>query len=173
MNVMYKLFPLIFFSLLSLLLFLSGAKIDDTIPHPDPEGVWRIVTQDPSTTTSKCVGDASSILCAVDTFRACVDRMDNRLCRKVMIHPHEYDTLWNSYYRIEKTKLVTCDNLSETGRADEEIDLPKIGDVIVGYSKVSCHIGEDCSGKEASYNHLIMRKTKTGWKEASICDDCY
>ena len=48
--------------------------------EPDPEGVWRIITQDDKTGTSDCIGEPVSPVCAIDTIRACGVRHKHELC---------------------------------------------------------------------------------------------
>ena len=48
--------------------------------EPDPEGVWRIITQDDKTGTSDCIGEPVSPVCAIDTVRACYERKQYELC---------------------------------------------------------------------------------------------
>ena len=40
------------------------------LPRPDPKGTWRKITWDDATTTSKCIGDLSTPLCALETVLA-------------------------------------------------------------------------------------------------------
>ena len=54
---------------------------------PDPEGVWRTVTQDDATSTSDCIGDLVTPLCAVDTVMACFARFQGKLCQLVWSYP--------------------------------------------------------------------------------------
>jgi hypothetical protein len=59
----------------------AALAADPDLPRIDPPGHWRLMTQDPATTTSKCVGDTSTPLCTVETIRACFIRRDDELCR--------------------------------------------------------------------------------------------
>ncbi len=54
---------------------------------PDPEGVWRTVTQDDATSTSDCIGDLVTPLCAVDTVMACYARNEGKLCQLAWSYP--------------------------------------------------------------------------------------
>lgn len=53
---------------------------DPDLPRADPRGYWRQVTLDPETTTSKCIGNLSTPLCAVETMVACRERHDWDMC---------------------------------------------------------------------------------------------
>ncbi|MBM3569604.1 MAG: hypothetical protein FJX46_12730 [Alphaproteobacteria bacterium] len=60
------------------------------LPAPDAEGTYRVITRDPATTTSDCIGRPVTPLCAVETFIACRTREDFELCKRVVdpaIHP--------------------------------------------------------------------------------------
>lgn len=56
---------------------------DPDLPAPDPHGYWRYVTQKDKTSTSKCIGDPKTPVCAVDTVMACSARYDDSICEKV------------------------------------------------------------------------------------------
>ncbi len=61
------------------------ARADD-VPLPDltPKGEYRVMTQDDATSTSKCIGDPKTPLCAVETRIACFMRDNDELCRIAM-----------------------------------------------------------------------------------------
>ena len=46
----------------------------------DPRGTWRKLTWDEATTTSKCIGNPITPICAVETKTACFDLKRNDLC---------------------------------------------------------------------------------------------
>jgi len=57
----------------------AEGKRDPDLPKLDPEGYWRVVTDDPSTTTSKCIGKNISPECTLETEIAAFFRADNDL----------------------------------------------------------------------------------------------
>lgn len=60
------------------------AQADDPmLPQPDPPGVWRKLTLDDATTTSKCIGNPVTPVCAVETYWACFLRRQPELCDMV------------------------------------------------------------------------------------------
>lgn len=59
---------------------IATASGDPDVPKPDPPGHWRVITQDDATTTSKCVGNPNTPICALDTLSACAVRGDKTLC---------------------------------------------------------------------------------------------
>ncbi|MEO5372727.1 MAG: hypothetical protein H7840_00450 [Alphaproteobacteria bacterium] len=50
------------------------------LPKIDKPGHWRKMGHDDATTTSKCVGNPVTPLCAVETVRACFVRVEDLLC---------------------------------------------------------------------------------------------
>jgi len=59
------------------------------LPAPDAEGTYRVITRDPATTTSDCIGRPVTPLCAVETFIACRTREDFELCL-ASVHDEEW-----------------------------------------------------------------------------------
>ncbi len=69
-------------SLIAALLCAAPVRAADPgLPAIDPPGQGRVMTHDDSTTTSKCVGNPITPLCAVETIIACFERKDGELCR--------------------------------------------------------------------------------------------
>jgi hypothetical protein len=56
----------------------SAAIAEDDRPEP-----WRLIGQDPTATTSECIGRPETPLCAVETLLACFQRANQTLCRMV------------------------------------------------------------------------------------------
>lgn len=54
---------------------------DPPLPPLTPEGEYLVLTQDDATSTSKCIGNPVTPLCAVETVMACYVRNDYELCR--------------------------------------------------------------------------------------------
>jgi hypothetical protein len=67
--------------ILTNLAFAAEQKKDTELPSPDRPGTWRRMTQDPETTTSRCVGETRTPLCTIETFLACHIQADWELCR--------------------------------------------------------------------------------------------
>jgi hypothetical protein len=59
----------------------DAAPRDVDVPKPDPPGHWRVMHQTNEKSTSKCIGNPSTPLCAVETARACFVRDEPELCR--------------------------------------------------------------------------------------------
>ncbi|WP_370152491.1 hypothetical protein [Ferrovibrio sp.] len=56
---------------------------DDTLPPVDPPGVWHRIGLTAETTTSTCIGNPVTPLCALDTWYACFLRDQPELCRLI------------------------------------------------------------------------------------------
>jgi hypothetical protein len=65
--------------------FLAAAvapALADDVPLPEltPKGQYLVMTQDDATSTSKCIGDPKTPMCAVETLLACYQRNEPDLC---------------------------------------------------------------------------------------------
>jgi hypothetical protein len=86
---------------------------DADFPAIDPPGHWRLMTQDPDTTSSKCVGDPKTPLCAVETIRACFIRYDDHLCRIGMDVDHRVENFaLHHANEYEKNRIVAVKRIS-------------------------------------------------------------
>jgi len=67
---------------LSLLLLASCCGVaqarDPDLPKPDPKGVWRYAWDGHSTST--CLGNPKTPICAIETLIVCIYRADRELC---------------------------------------------------------------------------------------------
>ncbi len=62
---------------------------DVPLPKLTPKGQHFVVTHNDATTTSKCVGDTQTPMCAIETLLACFVRSDMTLCAAGMGVPKE------------------------------------------------------------------------------------
>jgi hypothetical protein len=58
----------------------AGGVDDPDLPPIDPPGRWRVLTHDDATSTSKCIGNPKTPLCAVESWNACKLRHVGELC---------------------------------------------------------------------------------------------
>lgn len=130
-----------FFLLLLLVAAPALAQADDPdLPPLDPPGQWRVLTHDDETSTSKCIGDPKTPLCALETTRACSWRALSRLCRMVEVdrmpsRPRPA-TSWLSY------RIVSARRLSVEAPPDREKEWPydwRPGDVLIGTFQRDCY----------------------------------
>lgn len=59
----------------------NAMAADPDVPRRDPKGFYRYLTQEADSTTSTCIGNPITPLCAVETVLACVARRNDDLCR--------------------------------------------------------------------------------------------
>jgi hypothetical protein len=162
---------------------LPALAADPDLPRIDPPGHWRLMTQDPSTTTSKCVGDTSTPLCAVETIRACFVRVDDKLCQIGMglDQPpgkvsYKVKGLYERY-RIVSAKRVREKDLRISDTDPRYVDDPdyapwawKVGDLKIGIVGIECWEYVDKSWRGGcERGHLppiiyVVRKTVDHWR---------
>lgn len=158
---------------------ISPAIASDQLPPPDPEGTWRVITQDPATTTSKCIGDTSTPVCALETLLACFARNDYPLCAQTMLNPFEpTGEVSNVTYRIYESRRLQCnDPLLDFYGEDYGNDYPSTprkGDVDF-YIKIKyCEASEiKCKTDDAEDGYIGFRKIDDHWMSIGHCiGDC-
>jgi hypothetical protein len=65
------------------LLFGFASALAQDVPPVDPPDQWRTVGQNDATSSSRCIGQPTTPLCAVETLLACFQRGQLDLCRMV------------------------------------------------------------------------------------------
>jgi hypothetical protein len=69
-------------------------------------GVKRVMTKDPKTTDSQCVGDPKTPVCAMETMLACLVRQEPDLCRKVGVRRGCFDKkLYKAVYIFNEISI--------------------------------------------------------------------
>jgi hypothetical protein len=86
----------------------------DDVPLPDltPKSQYLVMTQDDATSTSKCIGDPKTPMCAVETRLACFLRSRPDLCQIAMGLDHDpgfgrYGHDPGTLYRIVRRESLT------------------------------------------------------------------
>ena len=107
---------MLFRMILAMLIFAAlpaSAEEDVPLPALTPAGEYRIMTQDDATSTSQCIGDPVTPLCAVETVMACFERANDELCRVGMgldqnpgMVP-EMESYGFLLYRVVRREVVT------------------------------------------------------------------
>lgn len=114
---------------------------DPILPPPDPPGSWRRLTHDEASTTSKCIGNPVTPLCAVETYWACFLHRRPELCDMVEagVRPLEVvpkvPNKWEEYrvlYARQPSPLDPVDPATEGNMK------PQPGDVVIGLLRRSC-----------------------------------
>ena len=122
----------------------------------DPKQV-RVIT--PTTSTSKCIGDPKTPICAVETFLACRVRNKQELCDLVNIHNESLDGEPTSIsYRILKSHILT--------KRDIPKDMADFPTWKIGYSDVAIKdysLKQDWCPKGCTIG-FSLRPSASGWK---------
>lgn len=161
---------LVFLLVIAMASNVYAAGHDSDIPKPDPKGYWRIVTMDNATSTSKCIGDPKTPICAIDTLWAAFNRQDPNLYEMVArdpAPPWKYPPPSDSFdkYRIASAKRLRLGDLKEQQQASRDIQEGppwKIGDVKIVIQ--ICGRRPACDNYPYSYMTYIVRSDRSGWK---------
>ena len=138
------------------------------IPKPDPPGHWRVLTQDDATSTSKCIGNPKTPLCAVETLQACFHRKKPGYCRTsidpslpaVPIYtPAVPDDALR--YRIIAARRIT-DRKDLPIELRDRTDVWRRGDVLIVLDRHRCLNGV-CDKYRGPYTTYVIRQNVAGW----------
>lgn len=159
---------MLFRSALAMLLLLTACPAFAEEWKADPPGVWRKMTWEDETTTSKCIGKLISPICAVETKEAGLVRERNDLFAmavdgsegRTFIRSHTgYTNVWMSY-RLSRIKKVI---------RREPIDLLGIdatpGDYLIDVRDRQCYHNSGYCGEDIGppTTHLV-RKIGDEWR---------
>lgn len=177
------------YSIAAVLLLMSAPawaeKVNPDLPKPDPKGYWHFLTQDDDTTTSKCIGNLSTPLCALETSLASLVRYRRAYDRMSMTeipddYPSEdYSDNIREYarqhqemtkYHIQSAKVLTkadipppllqC-HIPKHDECRELVSELKPGDVRILVTSRECRDGK-C--KEGLFRGLELRHIGDEWK---------
>jgi hypothetical protein len=143
-------------------------------------GVKRVMTKDPETTDSKCVGDPKTPVCALETMLACLVRQQPDLCRKMGIRRGCFEKrLYKREYVIISSNRIDQKNIPAYIRIAE---LESYNYSNVWYQLIYCDRTSPykCHDSITSGNHIIFAqrigKDDDYWMAASqnvntdLCD---
>ncbi|MDK9722141.1 MAG: hypothetical protein OEL53_13270 [Rhodospirillales bacterium] len=133
---------------LTLALGVSGpAQADDAaridLPPIDGPDQWHLMTHDDATSTSQCIGDPKTPLCAIETVLACFLRHNDHLCRigtgnpdfpegiKSIVQPAYTQRYW-----VAAAEFVTANKPSY---AKVRYLKPHVGDIAVRIHDAPCY----------------------------------
>ena len=141
--------------------------VDPGLPAPDSPGYWRYVTQKDETSTSKCIGDPKTPICAVDTVMACFTRWDDSICDKVK-HFVGYGPDTSSRatsgrfmrYRIISARRLRASDIPPHRKTG--ILAWKPGDLQVTVHRKTCGIG-GCGGLSPTETTFTIRRAGGIW----------
>jgi hypothetical protein len=135
---------------------------------PDPEGTWRRIDETDSTST--CIGDPVTPLCAIETLHACLTRANDDLCQIAAAHylggPYQYRTpgAMNHYrlYRVTSVRRATIEDVRTGGTG---INARRVGDILVETEWRPCRAyptGDSCLTFSGPTTHTV-RRLDGGW----------
>jgi len=132
------------------------------------DGSFRLMTQEDSTSTSKCIGNPISPVCAFETYMACQLRDNEELCEISLGRkagpPAPYNVDKNKVavygYRIMAIRQYTPDHLPYQSQNRFGI---KPWDVGVKLEKTSCYGGECMEIHPSDEISFLLRKEGNLW----------
>lgn len=129
--------------------FAWAAQIDPDLPKTDPEGYWRVVTQDSATTTSHCIGRTTTPECAFETEIAAYFRGDNALLSKStgLVRPLGDGKLQKESSTKIKYRIVSCGRVDKNASKFDDMhnNIPWVkGDIWIVTDERECW-GEKCA----------------------------
>ena len=133
--------------------------------QPDPEGVWRTITQTDS--TSDCIGDPVTPMCAVDTGLACLQWQQLDLC-KIAVKDFNGGQLFggtpsprksSTRYRVVGVRLAEQADLAPRPRG---IPNRVVGDMLIDLIDGRCWSDNNCSTHEVPITYTV-RKFEGRW----------
>ena len=165
------------------------AQPDPELAISDPRDRWHIMTADPATTTSTCVGNPKTGLCAVETILACSFRHDDELCRIAMggserigLFNHakmpgdlvKYRVIVASWLEPEDLPPVDHDWTRLVGTQFAPW-IWKVGDLSISIIMYYCEMDDPCPGKTDKYTpaSFVLRKEADRWRVIDCEEPCY
>ena len=164
------------------------AAEDVPLPPITPKGEYFVMTRDDTTTSSKCIGDPKTPMCAVETVLACLSRADNELCRIGMGLESVYEMTHGflhlpTLYRVARREILTDRRFPWK----PERDLPwrpgeigmRPGDVRVDIDSRMCEKGREISAaacdREPRIAYIVRRQGESwaviDWGPTRQCVD--
>ena len=143
------------FALLALLGWAADAPAQESAPDIDPAQI-RFIT--PTASSSSCIGDPRTPLCALDTLFACIARNELRLCHRVRIFDYTPPKPAAAYrYRVLWIKILT--------EADMRPDLAATNWWKPGYADIAVeHLDLDYHNVGQHNTSYSLRPTVHGWE---------
>ena len=157
-----------------LLLAATGACAqmpDPALPLSDPPGVWRRLTHDDRTSSSKCIGRFGTPLCAVETVIACIARAESELCDAALAVPlrMQIDSNASKYfsrelYRVEAARVLTGEEIGGPSRYAVSL---RPGDVVIEIAARACYEkdweADNCGPFPTKAEPYVLRRGGARW----------
>jgi len=159
---------LAFLLLLSAAPFAAAAEDMPELPPLAQPGQWSYVTQDDHSSSSQCIGQPGTPLCAVETLLACFQRDRQDLCRMVDDGTDQYAQIFSApsdpakylAYRVLGATKVDGET-PRVGQASHAKD----GDVLLTVDQREGQLGRYARATGAPAQDFLLRRQSDGsWK---------
>jgi hypothetical protein len=161
------------FALALVIAISPSAAADPPAPTKPRPAHWRVMTYDDATSTSRCIGDPRTPLCAIETHMACFFRRQPPLCPLAHGLPESAVNKFNvarpdrrvAALKIEYRVLRIHQVKSPDPRLARNINPPAPGDIEVRVIDRSCSSVRSTCGGERTYEYYFRtRHTADGWR---------
>jgi hypothetical protein len=139
------------------------------LPPIDGPDQWHVLTHDDATSTSKCIGDPKTPLCAVETVLACFVREERELCLTGTGGASEnfgFDKNRSEYsllYWVAKAELVSEKNKKHYKQV--RYLKPQNGDIAIGIRDARCYDSK-CNKPVGPPTIYLVRRNGDKWMAA-------
>lgn len=146
----------------------KAGDADADLPPLAQPGQWNYVTQDDAASSSHCIGDPRTPLCAVETLLACFQRGRAELCRMVDDGAEQYSQVFAS--PVEPGKYLAYRVMAaQRVREGEDVPAPaQPGDVLLTIDQREGTLGRYARADGSPASDFLLRRQSDGlWKVAA------
>jgi hypothetical protein len=140
------------------------------LPPIDGPDQWHLMTHDDATSTSQCIGDPRTPLCAIETVLACFLRHNDDLCRIGTGNPYFPEGIksivqpaYTQRYWVAGAEFVTAKN--KVSYAKVRYLKPQLGDIAIKLHDVDCYNGK-CPKPVGPPAIYLVRRNGDKWMVA-------
>jgi len=152
-----------------------AATRDPDVPLTNARNDWWMIGKDAKHTTSKCIGNPKTALCAVETVEACLIRREKNLCRigagplKIFL-PDDHVVPETEKYRINRARRLT--RLPSWETPSNGYGFRHVGDILVEIQTWDCDATYACEPDPGYFHTFLVRLTGQRWSVAGriSCD---
>ncbi len=150
----------------------AASAQDPELPPLAVPGQWNYVTLDNAASSSRCIGNPVTAMCAVETLLACFQRGDMTLCRLVDDGTEQYAQVFAApeepgkylAYRVLAARVVGADPIPGQPNAHP-------GDVLLTIDQREGVLGRYAGPTGAPASDFLLRRRGDGtWKIAAWGD---
>jgi hypothetical protein len=149
-----------------------AAPRDPDVPLTNARNDWWMIGKDAKTTTSKCIGNPKTPVCAVETVEACLIRRDKKLCQIAagpleIFLPNDHIIPPTEKYRINKAMRLTKKNMPAWETPENSHGFRHVGDIEIEIETWRCDIKGACDHSESKFlATYLVRPTESQWSVA-------